>query len=357
MATTIDTVFNDLVLTSDLDLIEVSTDAGSVLVQVFIMVKTGETVHPQPVLYTTLYPFSGKVELKDLGSLLEARMRSLGISNANVVLQIGGVNKTLNVLYCEYEMPDDFDPQTCFLTTSPVRRVHENSSVPLSFLSDGTVPLTIKIVGHKADGSLASLEKTVNTEPSGYSWLYVADIIQYATVTATQPLAEVSYFGVYHGQKSYVFFIVRHPFYLRFKFRNIFNALEYIDIPCTFTSKTSVDRDIAICSGNYTQYNQQPNRTFEVQSGSLPSREALIIDQLFNSREVYIVVGAEEKEYKIVINDHTCEVTNDNESLVDIKFTWQFSSARPRLSDTSLSAFMPVAKWGIFDDHFTREYL
>lgn len=356
MATTIDTVFNDLVLTSDLDLIEATTDADSAIVQAYLMVTSGDTVHPVPLLSTTLYAYSGKVELKNLGSLVEAMMRRRGISNAHLTLNIGGVIKILNVLYCEYEMPDDFDPQTCFLTTSPVRRVHENSSVPLSFLSDGTVPLTIKIVGHRADGSLASLEKTVNTEPSGYSWLYVADIIDYAT-SAAQPLAEVSYFGVYHGQKSYVFFIVRHPFYLRFKFRNIFNALEYIDLPCTFTSKTSVDRDIAVCSGTYTQYNQQPNRTFEVQSGALPSREALIVDQLFNSREVYIVVGAEEKEYKIVINDHTCEVTNDNESLVDIKFSWQFSSWRPRLSDTSLSAFMPVAKWGIFDDHFTREYL
>ncbi len=341
-------------LTSRLDTIQARTDRQKVTVTV-IRDPEGEI---DEFFSTTLYPFAGIVELSALGSLIEQRFRLLGISHDMISVIIDGVALDFIALYCAYNLPDEFSPLTCFWTTSPTAIVHPHSAISLSHHYTGSDTYTVKVVGHTTDGHIASLSRTFSRRPQSDTVSFSVDeILSFALnqseIETADLLASVAYFTISYGEIQKIFYLAHHPFFLTFRFRNIFNTPEYIDIVGTLKRKTAVERSLAICSGHSRQYNRVINRTYELTTAPLTDDQAKAIEQLIESHSIQLCGTPSDSD--ILITDHTCEVDNSDDTLISVKFTFRFASPRPTPFASDMTALMPSATH-IFSEEFTAEF-
>ena len=282
------------VLTSALYSLRVSTDRPKLTVEI---VRSPAAAH-DIIFSTTLYPFDGIVEFTDIGTLIEERFRALGLMSDDIEIRFDDVVATFTALHCEYELPADFDPALSFLCASGHTLVHTGSAVSLAHLPDEPATYRVRLVGFDAAGSLTSAERTFTRTPGADHLSFaVSDIIGFAAATPAgdnAPVEKAAYFTVSHGRRQKLFYIVDHPFYLTFRFRNIFNAVEYLDIVGTVSRKTIFDRESAICSDRFTQYNRTSERTYEVQTAPLTAAQAGEIEQLIGSRDISLCTSIEE---------------------------------------------------------------
>lgn len=127
-----------------------------------------------------------------------------------------------------------------------------------------------------------------------------------------------------------------------FRFRNSFNAIDSVCLPCRVTVKTDVERSTAIINGESRIYNQSAAKTYEVEADPLTSAEAEAIDQLLTSRHI------EHEGQQILITDQTCEISNAPDKLNSIKFTWRYANNRPVVGMTTSP--------NIFSDAFSPKF-
>lgn len=341
------------VLTSALYSLRVSTDRPKLTVEI---VRSPAAAH-DIIVSTTLYPFDGIVEFTDIGTLIEERFRALGLMSDDIEIRFDDVAATFTALHCEYELPADFDPALSFLCASGHTIVHTGSAVSLAHLPDGPATYRVRLVGFDAAGSLTSAERTFTRTPGADHLSFaVSDIIGFAAATPAgdnAPVEKAAYFTVSHGRRQKLFYIVDHPFYLTFRFRNIFNAVEYLDIVGTVSRKTIFDRETAVCSDRFTQYNRTSERTYEVQTAPLTVAQAGEIEQLIGSRDISLCTSIE--ECPVIITDHTLEADNSDDTLTSLKFTFRFPGKRPRLSLDEMGGLMP-GRTHIFTQEFTAEF-
>lgn len=342
------------ILTSALYSLKARTDKAKVLVEV-IRDPEGEI---DRFFSTTLYSHNGVVELSDVGSLIEERFRAKRRLWDMMEIRIDGTVAEFTALYCEYSLDPDFDYTQCFLCAAGESIVHRNSAISLAHWNNGSNEYRVQVVGLDSEGNTASVERifTRNSYSNHVSFT-VNEIIRYALNQTDEEtgadLVKVAYFAISYASMQKIFYVVEHPFFLTFGFRNMFNAYEFIDVVGVVTRKTKFDRETAICSGIAKQYNQTVERTYEMQTGPLTDEQIREIEQLIGSRDVQLCASA--FDYDIIITDHSIEVDNDDESLSLIKFTFRFVGERPMLIADDMGALMP-SRTHIFSHEFTAEF-
>jgi hypothetical protein len=336
------------VLTSQLTSVKARTDKSKVLVQV--------VRHPEgdidEFFSTTLYAFNGIVELAGLGKLIEERFRIKNRIYDVISVIFDGTATEFTAIYCEYDLSSDFDYSGCFWSASSTGIVHSDSAVSLAHWHNGSDVYRVKVVGLDPDGNIATVERDF-TRGQSSPWISfsVSDILKFTN--ADNHFSKVSYFAISYGNLQKIFYIVDDPEYLLFRFRNIFNAPEYIDVVGKVKRKTVANRELALCSGIALQYNRAVNRTYEVTTGPLTLDQAKTMEQLIVSHHVELCTSTH--DYDILITDHTCDVDNDDESLVSMKFTFRFVSERPTLFESDMDTFFtPGIK--VFSEQFTAEF-
>ena len=355
MATTILTSFEDgPILTSALYSVKARTDKPKVRVGL-VRDPDGEM---DSFFSTTLYAYDGIVELSDVGSLIEERFRATGTIWSMMEILFDGVGVDFVALYCEYELPSGFDCQACFFSASGTSVVHRNSAVTLSHWDNGIDSYLLRFVGRDSDGNIAVMTRTVSRSLSARDISFSVNEIIRQALNSSAPdsgenLSEVLYFAVSHGTAQKVFYLLEHPFFMTFYFRNMFNAPEYIDIVGNVNKKTVVDRDSVSCAGKMRQYDQSITRTYEVKTAPLTADQVRDIEQLIGSREIRLCAG--ECDYEIIVTDHTIETDNSDESLPSIKFTFRFVGNRPVITESDMGALMPSSTH-IFSQEFTAEF-
>ena len=342
------------VLTSNLYSIKARTDKTKVLAEI-VRDPNGEI---DSFFSTTLYPHDDVVELSDIGSLIEERFRTKRRLWDMMEIRIDGVVAEFVALYCEYSLDPDFDYTQSFLCAAGASIVHRNSAISLAHWSDGSNEYRVQIVGIDIEGNTVAVEKTfTRTAYSNHVSFSVDEIIRFALSQtdeeAGESLEKVAYFSISHGSMQKLFYVVDHPFYLTFGFRNMFNAYEYLDVVGVVTRKTKFERDMAVCSGRAKQYNQSVERTYEMQTGPLTVEQIREVEQLIGSRDVQLCASG--YDYDVIITDHSIEVDNDDESLSSIKFTFHFVGERPMLIADDMGALMP-SRTHIFSHEFTAEF-
>ena len=115
-------------------------------------------------------------------------------------------------------------------------------------------------------------------------------------------------------------------------FFNMFNIPEYLAIHGVTTEKTEVSRSSAVCNHVTTYYDRSVERTYEVETGPLSASQAEWIDQLILSHDVRFIDPKNPSLYslpRVLIGDHTCEISDTDEEMNIIKFAWQFAEDRP----------------------------
>lgn len=356
MATTIITTLSQdsPILTSSLYSIRARTDKTKILVEI-VRDPDGEI---DKFFSTTLYPHNGVVELSDIGSLIEERFRTKRRLWDMMEIRFDGVAAPFTALYCEYTLDPDFDYTRCFLCAAGYSIVHRNSAISLAHWDDGSTEYLVQVVGLDSAGNTAVVQTTFNRNiNSNHVSFSVNEIIRFALnqseVETGDTLASVSYFAISHGSMRKIFYIVDHPFFLTFGFRNMFNAYEYIDVVGIVNRITKIDREPAVCSGRAMQYNQTVERTYEMHTGPLTDEQIREVEQLIGSRCIQLCASGH--DYDIIVTDHSIEVDNDDESLSSIKFTFRFVGDRPLLISSDMGALMPSSSH-IFSHEFTAEF-
>lgn len=342
------------ILTSSLYSIQARTDKTKILVEV---VRSPDSENDR-FFSTTLYPQNGVVELCDIGSLIEEQFRIRQRIWDLMEIRFDGISVRFTAIYCEYRLDPDFDYTQSFLSAAGHSIVHRNSAISLAHLSSGSTEYRVRIVGIDTEGNTALRETTFSRNASSNHVSFsVNEIIRVALRQADAVtgkfLASVSYFAISHGSMQKIFYLLEHPFFLTFGFRNMFNAYEYLDVVGTVSRKTKVDRETAVCSGRTMQYDQTVERTYEVQTGPLTDEQVREVEQLVGSRDIRLCASGH--DYDVIITDHSIEIDNDDESLSLIKFTFRFADNRPMLTASDLGALMPSSSH-IFSQEFTAEF-
>lgn len=343
------------VLTSEANSIVATTDAAKLTVSLTCSGDTFFTVD--------LYAYDGKVELFDTGSIIEDYFIAHQMICESITVQFGTASKSLLFLYCENVMPESFDPAGILLLSSQARRVHKDSSFTVAALPVGpTTPFVIKAVGHDSSGDIASVQFPIsrNITDSTFTTFTVSEIIRMATGQALgteepvpDPVRDVMFFSVEHGGRQLMCYITPAPAYLTFRFRNIFNVPELVDVEGSMVTKSETSRQTAKCSGDIVQYDRRTDRTYQVTTGALPADEVESLTQLVSSHSVQLL--ADGAYHDIVIEEHTCEDSTEDDSLSVVKFTWRFKGRRPVRFNSALFGIQPTHR-DIFSDEYSPEY-
>ena len=136
-----------------------------------------------------------------------------------------------------------------------------------------------------------------------------------------------------------------------FHFANCFHILEQLPLPGATTSKIKADRSVATLGKTSRFYDVTVSKEYEMQTAGLTSDECELIEQMFVSDDARIPYG-EAMKYEtdfyamqpVLITDFTSEISDGNDKLNSVKFTWRFADNRPQVS-------VPDSP-GIFNDKF-----
>lgn len=310
---------------------------------------------------TRLFAHMGKIELIGPGSIIEDYFIAHQMICGSITVKFGDVSEDLVFLYCENVMPEAFDPTGILLLSSQTRRVHKGSKFTVAALPVGpSTPFVIKAVGYHGSGGIDSVQFEINRNIVNtiFAEFTVQEIVSKATghdesVIISNPLGNVIYFSVEHGGRQMMCYITPTPAYLTFRFQNIFNVPELLDLEGAMVTKSQISRQTARCSGDIVQYDRRIDRTYQFTSGPLTEDEVESLTQLVSSH--YVQLFADDTYYDIIIDDHTCETSTENDSLAVVKFTWRFKDSRPVKFNSSLFGIQPTHR-NIFSDEYSTEY-
>lgn len=298
---------------------------------------------------TTLYAYGGRVTLHDLDALIEEHWRSLGIISQDVRVAFDESAITFHAIHCNHVLPRGFDYRTNFWLVSSSTILHRNSAVALAHLDNGTPEYRVRVYMRSGGSVESTFSRQVDSHWVSFS---VAELLEHVLSKAGAAIEDAAYFTIYHGTAEKTFYIAEDPYYLTFRFRNLFNAPEYLDLPCKLKRKTAVDSNETLCGRRYIQYDRVINKTYEVETGPLTSDQALCVEQLVSSYKVSLIGASGDVE--IIITDHGCECDNDNDSLTTMHFTFRTVDARPNFLDDELD--VPPISLRIFSNEFSAEF-
>lgn len=159
------------------------------------------------------------------------------------------------------------------------------------------------------------------------------------------------------GERSATFFIDPAladivPFF----YQNCFGVAEQLSLQRNTTEKVKSDRSIAILGKTSCFYDVTTSKEYEVESAALTSDECLQVEQMLTSPSVRIPYGLDVALYDtdfdalipILITDFTSELSDTNEKLNSVKFTWRFAENRPKVA-------VPESP-GIFNDKYNPTF-
>lgn len=337
------------VLTSELRSIAASTDDDRLTVSLACSGNVFFSV--------VIYAYNGKVELLDPGSLVEAYFRSKGMVSGIVSVSFGSAVKDISFLYCEYSMPDAFHPENELLLSSSARRVHEGSRFTFAALPlHSVMRIDFKAFGLDENGIPVNADLNFSIDASKvYRHTYNFETSAYVKdfVKKNPDMVKVLYFSVSNGSRQLMCYLSPSPAWLTFAFMNVFNVQEYIGIEGAVKVRSETSRQTARCSGDIVQYDRRTDRTYQFSTGPLPDDEVESLAQLVSSHSVKLY--ADGNYYDIVIEDHTCDVSTEDDSLSVVKFTWRFKGRRPVRFNSALFGIQPTRR-DIFSDEYSPEY-
>lgn len=308
------------------------------------------------LLQERLYPFNGSVTLYDLRSLIEEAMRGRRVCVSSYLLEVSSGDESskydsvaIRVLYCDKVIASGdlygFTEEN-FLTTLDVRRVAPGASFPVTmFCRAGTVPdvrikARYRVAGEDSirDCSFPFRSGQQISEDSYISFEVGVDSVKSSTVEMTGYVdIELRGFTVSCGQRFlHVYADESLSRGRAFIFRNCFNVPELFQMRTVTVGKTEVSRSTATLTSKSRFYDQTVSKTYESDTDSLTFDEAEWIDQFLCSRDVSVIEpgrpGAARVMRPVLITSFTCGISDGDESLNSVKFSWRYDDDRPAVA-------------------------
>ena len=337
MATKLITDIPVFVFSSQLREIEFETDLDRLVITVEDGLKE--------IFRTTIYAYEGKASLINIVEVLENHMIqtdqvftafTMYYNNADGT-NIGSFN--LNTIFCSHYTTANsaYVGSYNFLTSLPAKRLPRNGIEYITLLhgqDSGT--LKMHCVFANKDGSIDKVTiplREVNTVDLGTITFKFHAQNFLNVVKSKYPNADklVSYTLEFNLRFSTTYITDEIPT-ISFTFKNCFNVEETIYLNAVTTTKTKVNRSMAISQGRHSFYDQSVDKTYEVETAPLTQAEAEWVEQLFMSHSVRLGTALDSSTLpKVIITESTCEIDDNDEQLHKVKFTWQFEEQRPHL--------------------------
>ena len=354
MATSISSYIPALVFSYELDEISFFTDLPRLTIRVSWY---GETL-----FQTSLYAFEFKASFFNANEIVEMLMKEKKLSFTKFSVEYLDDDELLgelelNVIYCAHNLGIDaasFAEQH-FLTTLEQKVIAPNSTALLAFYHDveESVP-SVNCVFYDRNNTFYST--TIQWPALSFSMPGVHNMtIETDAVLAS--LAELGYndvqlasFSVAVGLRQFAFYISAVKPDVEFSFLNIFNVPEVASFSAVTTAKTSVDRSIAKLCNKAVFYNQQTEKSYDVQTAPLHRSVAMWVEQIFESADVRLGNNfALDELPEIIITDSTAEITDNDAELNRVKFSWRFAEER-------VHHFFDAHSARIFQQQFTTQF-
>ena len=341
---------SDVMLASDIPDINIFTDHDYVD---FRLLSGG-----YPLLEGRYYALNGKATVTDISSLVENYLAG-NTDNplAEFVVEASYddelAEKEFTALYCNVATgmsdPADWLLQN-FLTLTKSRRIAPDDFINLMWYAYAKESLAFRVLATYVDAEgnrgtssyIASGNGIVASGGEVFSqYIYldqVCDTIKNATKLSAITLLSVT---AQCGDRSLTCFVDKSladivPFY----YLNCFGVPEHISLPRTTTAKVKCDRSVATLSKTSQFYDVTTSKEYEVESGPLTADECLQVEQMFTSPLVRVpltfggIIFETDFDalYTILITDFTSELSDSDEKLNSVKFTWRYADNRPKVN-------------------------
>ena len=319
------------------------------------------------------YAENNSVVVSDIASLVVhflSAISEVNVSELHIEAYVGEekadyTELTCNVLYCDRStglvIPDQW-LQENFLSLTRSRRIAPDDFINLSwytteregiafmvyctFINDNGRRDTYQYV-HSGNGMIAHING-IMTEV-----LLLRDVVERIKTKKKIDSLTLQCVTVRCGERSATFFVDPAlsrivPFY----YLNCFGVPEHIALPRTTTEKIKSDRSIASLGTHSQFYDISHSKEYEVETGGLSRDECVQVEQMLTSPSVRIPWGRDVSVFEmdfdallsILISDYTSEISDSDEKLNSVKFTWRFAHNRPKVE--------PPYSPGIFNKNF-----
>lgn len=328
---------DEIVFETDLSIVKVSLVDGSA----------------KEIIKLSLDSYNNKVVLFDLKSVVEQYMLDNGLALCNFALHAEGeeaqTSVPLSILYCAYNTTEDIEDfvENFFLTSLQFKRTFKHIDEHLSFYASDTIAPTIAVTA--SDGEEL---KVFNLSPKGYELnarsvnridICYDALMEEVKKVFTQCVGILSATANV-GARSFTFFFADAEPEVVFSFRNEFNCIETCAVEGITKRTTKAERSDAVSNGLMVYYDQKDTLTIEFDSAPLLSFVADWLSQIATSREVY-----EGSSVPILITDHSFEITDRDDELNTVKFSYIYRNKRPSFAT-------PANKDRIFTQEYTIVY-
>lgn len=374
MATTILTTFPEVVASSQLERIDIRTDARRLRVGI----SPDDEDDDQFFFDEVYHPYQGHVVLHDLGSVLEQFMLSKGVSMYGFQIHAGdadgGTGNYTQAVVCVLHCP--WQPSSTgsllpmlsqrFLTVATAKRVPPGALDVVAWRQPAAEAVQLRYnclwMATAADGSEEVAPRVTMAEGESFGTESAPRVCRGVVNLAALPemieqaaddgshCSRILSVTVVAGARMLTYFVdvalSLEPATLNFYFSNCFNHIEGIWLRGLTTAKTKVEHSEAVCHGELSFYDQHTSQEWEVETAGLSEAELALVHQLAASQSVRLLPTSlspdEEADFDfpsaavpVLLTDATCETQDGDTQLNTFKFTYRFLSECPRL-DTSL---------------------
>lgn len=308
-------------------------------------VRISLTAGGATLLAETFYPYDGKIELADLGELIEEYMNMTGADCLDLTLAATAGSESaradMAVLYCDIDMTGvdaaNF-ADSHYQSTDSVHRIPRGYSPTVTWhaMSDESPTVTLHVTGY--DHTTGRLIEaycdigTAATSPLRIEWRQVTETLEGAATTDDPHAVEVRAFSVSTDGRWQTFYIDPglHGC-TEFVYRNAFNVFESLTVPTLTATRSEAQSPCAVLNdGRKVAVTNRPQLTHETDFGPLTLGEARRVHQLARSADAYIR-GTDGSLQPIVMTGGTCEYGDRLSEPVSIKLEWEYSRRRPTM--------------------------
>ena len=334
--------------TSAFDKVEIETDLSKVRVTV---IATGLLT----VYDNILYAYDGKVIIYDLTAIFEESMRKHDIAFAFMWMRVcepGNTSSYTSITYGTfygihrfYGNLTDWTARN-FLNAAPAKMSFAGSVEVLNYWYPGGNFIREKrTVVYEVDGEQLVYETTdILERPDNTQVRQV--IIDYKAIAHELNASRILSVCVAHNERMATIYYTDAPV-IAFLFRNNFNTLDVATVQGEIKRKAETEKGIAVCNRKIALYNKRDRYSFEVETAPMPYDQVAILEQLCTSHKVWLYVNGIEPNdhFKVVITDYNVEISDSDEKLQTVKFTFQFEDYRlamtEDLSEIFTTHFLP----------------
>ena len=301
----------------------------------------------ETVYSSQLCPYRGFVALDDIASVVLECMTLRSLVTSPLTLVADDTELTLNVLFCKANFGSAFDPQKALWLSSAMVSSHPGAAVALAGVDADKA--SVLAFGYDRDRKPLSAEASVRPHliDSCQAHYQIDDIVAAATAgNIVTPLYAVIRRP---GCADLTVFMHRHKFFLSFSFRNVFGCTEYVDIPCTLTTKDEYESAVALCAGQAKRYDTALTQSFE----PLLPYTMKAVRQLVASDSVRLLTSGGLVD--VVISKPQFEDSNDDDSSARAVFSFRLATAGLSFLYDDFSDLMPDAG-RVFSEQFSNQF-